>query len=271
MSSATSSAGAADRSGAINPTAVNPTVDGATVDGATAVNPTADGAMSGARPGLLGTVLVIAKAPVPGRVKTRLAPPFSPQHAAELAAAAIADTLAAAGAVPAASHVLVLDGAPGDWVPSGWDVVAQVGGGLDARLTAAFAAASGPAVLVGMDTPQLRADHLTAFRPDRFDAGIGLAGDGGYWMIGFADPSNAARVIPGVPMSRQDTGAHQCERIRDAGLSLQFLDTLVDVDTAAEARTVACAAPHTAFARRWAELVQHLPGPVTIDRNPARA
>ncbi len=201
-----------------------------------------------------GAVLVIAKEPLPGRVKTRLTPPFSPAQAADLAAAAIADTLAAAHAVPADAYVLVLDGAPGDWVPAGWHVVAQVPGGLDLRLAAAFGAATGPTVLVGMDTPQFRPHQLTAFRPDRFDACIGLAADGGFWAIGFADPADAAHVIPGVPMSRGDTGARQCQRIRHAGLSLQLLDELIDVDTAAEARTVARGAPRTQFGRRWLKI-----------------
>lgn len=58
-------------------------------------------------------LLVIAKEPRPGRVKTRLTPPFTPQEAAELAEAALADTLAAVAAAPAARRVLVLDGAPG--------------------------------------------------------------------------------------------------------------------------------------------------------------
>ena len=150
--------------------------------------------------------------------------------------------------------MLVLDGRPGKWVPPGWRVVAQVSGGLDARLAAAFAAANGPTVLVGMDTPQLRADQLTAFGHERFDACIGLAADGGFWAIGFADPAVAARVIPGVPMSRDDTGARQCERIRAAGLSLQVLDELVDVDTAVEAHAVAMSAPDTEFARSWAKI-----------------
>lgn len=222
--------------------------------------------MSSAR--RFGTVLVIAKQPVAGRVKTRLTPPFSPDQAADLAAAAIADTVAAVGAVPADAHVLVLDGERGEWVPPGWSVVAQAPGGLDARLTAAFAVATGPTVLVGMDTPQLRVDQLTEIRFDRFDACIGLARDGGYWAIGFTDPADAARVIPGVPMSRADTGARQCDRIRAAGLSLQFLDELVDVDTAAEARTVALAAPHTHFARRWRELAPGLRAPGSIRAGP---
>ena len=201
----------------------------------------------------LGCVLVIAKEPVPGRVKTRLTPPFTPAQAAELAAAAIADTLAAAGAVAADRHVLVLDGAPGAWVPRGWDVVAQSDGGLDRRLTAAFTGVTGlgPCVLVGMDTPQLRPEQIAAFAPDRFDACLGPAADGGYWAIGFTDPADAARVIPGVPMSQADTGARQLDRLVAAGLRVQLLDELTDVDTAVEAREVASAAPDTEFGRRW--------------------
>ncbi len=198
----------------------------------------------------LGSVLVIAKEPIPGRVKTRLTPPFTPTQAAALAAAAIADTMTAAFEVDAGRHVLVLDGNAGDWVPAGWDVVTQVAGDLDLRLAAAFAGVvgSGPAVLVGMDTPQMQAEQIASFRAEEFDACLGPAVDGGYWSIGFADPARAADVIPGVPMSRGDTGARQLERLSDAGLRVQILDHLVDVDTAAEARAVAAAARHTRFA-----------------------
>ena len=57
-------------------------------------------------------LIVLAKAPVPGRVKTRLCPPATPEQAASLAAAALADTLAAALRVPAAQVVVALDGEP---------------------------------------------------------------------------------------------------------------------------------------------------------------
>jgi glycosyltransferase A (GT-A) superfamily protein (DUF2064 family) len=100
-------------------------------------------------------LLVIAKAPVAGRVRTRLCPPCSPAEAAELAAAARADTLAAVSAAAgAARRVLVLEGTGGDWVPPGFDIVRQRGDGLAERLAAAFADAGGPSLLVGMDTPQ---------------------------------------------------------------------------------------------------------------------
>jgi uncharacterized protein len=204
---------------------------------------------------VLNAVIVIAKEPVPGRVKTRLVPPLTHEQAADLATAAIADTLREAAKVPAARHLLVLDGRPPAWLPSGWPVVAQVPGGLDARLVAAFEAGGrGPSILVGMDTPQLRADQVTAFDPARFDAGLGLARDGGYWAIGYRDPGFARSTIIGVPMSRDDTGALQLARLRAAGLRVQLLDELTDVDTYPDALSVAAQVPGSAFAAAVAGL-----------------
>ncbi|NEA82606.1 glycosyltransferase, partial [Actinospica acidiphila] len=76
------------------------------------------------------TLLVIAKEPRPGRVKTRLTPPFTPEEAAALAEAALADTLDAVARTPARRRVLVLDGSPGPWLPAGVEVVPQCAGGL---------------------------------------------------------------------------------------------------------------------------------------------
>lgn len=198
----------------------------------------------------LGSVLVIAKAPVPGRVKTRLTPPFEPDQAAELAGAALRDTLREASEVPARRHVLVLDGSPAGLVAPGWEYVAQGGGGLDQRLAAAFAAVatSGPAVLVGMDTPQLQSEHLSAFDPGVFDCCFGPAADGGFWAIGFRDPQLARETIPGVEMSREHTGRQQLDRLEVAGLRVQILPELTDVDTADSARLVAHLAPRTELA-----------------------
>src|ERR1700712_3664912 len=101
-------------------------------------------------------LLVIAKAPVPGRVKPRLTPPCTPDQAALLARAALEDTLAAAlGAQRATRRVLALDGTPGEWLPDGFEVIAQRGDGLADRLAPPFADVGEPGFLVGMDTPQL--------------------------------------------------------------------------------------------------------------------
>ncbi|NEC44359.1 DUF2064 domain-containing protein [Streptomyces sp. SID8016] len=195
-------------------------------------------------------LLVIAKEPVAGRVKTRLCPPFSPAEAAELAAASLADTLETLLALPARRRVLVLDGRPGDWVPPGFEVVPQSGGGLDERLAAAFGGCTGPALLVGMDTPQIGAAHLApALAPDAWDgcgAWFGPAEDGGFWALGLAEPDPA--LLLGVPMSVPETGAVQRSRLVEAGLAVRELPVLVDVDTAADARRVASAAPGGRFA-----------------------
>ncbi len=203
----------------------------------------------------LETVIVIAKEPVPGRVKTRLVPPLTHADAAVLAAAAITDTLRAAANVPSAKRLLAWDGRPGTWLPAGWTLTPQPSGGLDARLISAFAAAGrGPAVLVGMDTPQFEPHQLTTFDSRRYDACLGFARDGGYWAIGFRDPDWAARTIDGVPMSRSDTGVIQLDRLRAAGLRVQLLDELSDVDTYGDAVTVAATAPQTEFAHALAAI-----------------
>lgn len=197
------------------------------------------------------TLLVLAKAPVAGRVKTRLTPPFRPEEAALLAEAALRDTLAAVLAAPVRRRVLVLDGAPDDWLPAGIEVIPQSGGGLDERLAAAFGLCTGPALLVGMDTPQITPDLLApVLAPDAWrgcDAWFGPAVDGGFWALGLATPPDPALLL-GVPMSMPETGAIQRGRLLDAGLAVRDLPPLRDVDTAHDATLVAAEAPGSRFA-----------------------
>jgi uncharacterized protein len=206
------------------------------------------------------TLIVIAKAPVPGRVKTRLSPPFSLETAAALAEAALTDTLQNVRDAAHAAHtrpVLALDGVPGDWLPPGFTVVPQAGGGLDVRIAAAFEAASllsrglspGPAFLIGMDTPQLPRSMLEPGWDD-IDALLGPACDGGFWALGFRDPDpqTVRRAVIGVPMSRPDTGQAQLARLHAAGLRTQLLPMMRDIDTADDAYTVARLCPESRFA-----------------------
>ncbi|MEU0969354.1 DUF2064 domain-containing protein, partial [Streptomyces sp. NPDC005917] len=161
------------------------------------------------------TLLVIAKEPRPGRVKTRLTPPFSPKQAAALAEASLADTLRTVADTPATRRVLALDGSPGPWLPAGFDVVPQCAGGLDERLAHAFAGCAGPTLLIGMDTPQVTPALLTVDFAD-CDAYFGPAEDGGFWALALADPD--PQLLRGVPMSTPETGAVQRRRLVAAGL-----------------------------------------------------
>lgn len=205
---------------------------------------------------MTAALVVLAKAPRAGRSKTRLCPPCTPEQAARLAEAALCDTLAAVAATPVARRVLVLDGPAGDWVPGGVAVVPQGGGGLDVRLAAAFTAVGGPALLIGMDTPQVDAGLLAAAVADLHrpgvDAVLGPADDGGWWALGLRDPD--PDDLLGVPMSVPHTGRAQLRRLVSRGRRVRLLPRLRDVDRIDDARAVAACAPRTRFAAALAEL-----------------
>jgi rSAM/selenodomain-associated transferase 1 len=205
-------------------------------------------------------IIVLAKAPVPGRVKTRLCPPCTPEQAAAVAAAALADTLGTVAASSAGHRVLAVDGAfP---APPGWTVLPQRGDTLGDRLAAAFADAYRPAtatLLIGMDSPQVSVPDLDeALRRLNRPAGavLGPAADGGWWGLGLADARHAA-VLRAIATSTPRTGADTVAALRGRGLEVAILRTLSDVDTAADALAVAGLCP--AGARFPAAVGEHVP------------
>jgi glycosyltransferase A (GT-A) superfamily protein (DUF2064 family) len=217
-------------------------------------------------PALPIQLLLLAKAPVPGRVKTRLCPPWTPEESALVAAAALQDTIDTLSAVPAVARTLVLDNPTGAAVdvPPGWQVTAQRGGLLDERIAAAFVDTARPGVaslLVGMDTPQLTAEHLAtaadALADSEVHAGahavLGPAFDGGWWLLGLRDPT-AATAVRGVTMSTASTAEHTAAALRGRGLSVVATTTLRDVDTVADAVAVAADRRAGRFARTVATL-----------------
>lgn len=184
---------------------------------------------------MMTTLIVLAKECIPGRVKTRLHPPFSYVEAARIAAASIADTLAAVASLPASRRILCFDGVNPPPGTAEYEIVPQVSGGLDERIAAVLDECSGPTVLIGMDTPQISAEHLRPIFetwPDGIDAWFGPATDGGFWALALAEPVGA--LVRGVPMSQSDTGTVQRARLVDAGLTVADLDPLTDVDSAAD-------------------------------------
>ncbi|WP_392544462.1 DUF2064 domain-containing protein [Oryzobacter telluris] len=213
-----------------------------------------------------GSVLVMAKAPVPGRAKTRLAGVAGPQGAAELAAAALLDTLAAgAEAFPTGHRVLALDGDLNDGCRSaairralrGWVVVPQGGATFGERLVdghrQAHRRARGPVVQIGMDTPQVSAALLRDVAELAHRHGgpvLGPAVDGGWWVLATTH-AGQADVLEGVPMSRPDTGRLTAAALAAAGHRAAVAVALRDVDLPQDAEVVAAMAPQTRFATTW--------------------
>lgn len=210
-------------------------------------------------------LLVVAKAPVPGLAKTRLSPPATPAQAAEIAAAALLDTLDAAFAVPGATPVVAMTGdldaaaraAEIGLALRGATVIPQRGWDFGARLANAHADTAAihaglPVLQIGMDTPQVTPESLAAAAAPVVHGGhdsvLGPAEDGGWWALGLADPRHA-QVLSGVPMSRHDTGERTLRALTASGLRPRTVSRLSDVDTMADARSVAAACPDGRFAR----------------------
>jgi glycosyltransferase A (GT-A) superfamily protein (DUF2064 family) len=212
-------------------------------------------------------ILVVAKAPVEDLVKTRLGAVVGPSVAADLAAAALLDTMDAAAATvgPDRCHLALA----GDLEAAergleitdrlrGWTVTPQRGHDFAARLAAAHVdAGPGPVAQIGMDTPQVTAAHLARVFSDLvdLDAVLGAAGDGGWWVLGRRDPE-AVQALAHVAMSEPTTYDDTWAALRDQGQRMGSTGQLRDVDTVDDAEAVADEAPYTRFAQAWRSIAR---------------
>lgn len=195
------------------------------------------------------TIAVIAKECIPGRVKTRLHPPFSYEEAAEIAAASLGDTLDVVRSVPADRRILFFDGSNPPAEAAGFEILHQNEGTLDERLGYLFDSVDGPLLMIGMDTPQVTRELLEPAISrwhDDIDAWFGFASDGGFWALGMREPDGS--LIRGVAMSEAETGRDQLERLLEADLRIKLLAEINDVDSLDDAREVAAIAPDGRFA-----------------------
>jgi uncharacterized protein len=211
-------------------------------------------------------LLVVAKAPVAGFAKTRLAASIGARRAALLAAAALLDTVHNALAVPDATVACALTGSLTEAERAGeladalrsCVVFPQRGKDFADRLANAHADVAArfpgePVLQLGMDTPQVRPPLLAAAlaKLRESDAVLGPAVDGGWWALGLRNPADA-HVLRTVPMSCPHTGALTLAALRSNRLSVSLLPPLSDVDTMADAVRVAAQAPTTRFAQAFA-------------------
>lgn len=215
-------------------------------------------------------LIIMAKAPLPGQVKTRLCPPLTLEEAAELHRSFLLDTLELALRLPnvdlhLAYHPPGAEGALQALTPPRFQMWPQEGEGLAHRLIHAFAHlfAQGYArvVAIGADSPTLPLAYLErAFgllRAPYNGLVLGPSEDGGYYLIGLKAP--CASLFLGVPMGSDRVLSETLRCARQAGLRVALLPTWYDVDRPqeldrlrAELESVPLeVAPHTrAFLRR---------------------
>lgn len=215
------------------------------------------------------SVLVVAKAPVPGLAKTRLAAAVGDDAAADIAAAALLDTLDAVADAAVAARVVALTGNLDDAVRSreircrlaDFVVIAQRGEDFAARLANAHldtaAATNGlPVLQIGMDTPQVTPELIgrCAQTLTDNDAVLGLASDGGWWVLGVTRAATAD-CLRGVPMSAPGTGTETLAALRHTGATVELLSELADVDTLDDIERVRRACPpRSRFSRATAQV-----------------
>jgi rSAM/selenodomain-associated transferase 1 len=186
-------------------------------------------------------VAILAKAPLPGLAKTRLAPALGTEGAAALQARFIERTVATARA--AGTGPVTLWAAPDQHHPAfqtlsallGVTLARQPAGDLGARMLAAIEAARGPALVIGTDCPALTAEHLTAAATvlrDGCDAVVIPVEDGGYALIGSREPQ--PKLFDGVPWGSDSVMAETRRRLRAARLIWREPARLWDVDEPAD-------------------------------------
>jgi len=186
-------------------------------------------------------ILLFLRWPTPGTTKTRLIPALGAEGAAALYRR-LADRVAAITREvdrPDLTRFACFEPRErereiADWMGPDFTTLAQPDADLGGRLIAgfdhAFAAGATRVIAIGSDcveiTPALLGEALDALRDH--DAVVGPATDGGYWVIGLARP--CPDVFTDVPFSREVTLAVTLDRMAEAGLSVQSLPVLSDVD-----------------------------------------
>ena len=192
----------------------------------------------------------MARAPAPGKVKTRLCPPLDPEQAAEFYECVLRDVLAelarserwdtwVAHAERSRDYFLQLPEHDVALLP-------QRGASLGARMHAVFTdlchAGYRHVVLVGSDVPTLKAASVEqaceVLEADRSDLVLGPADDGGYYLIGLNRPED--RLFNGIAWSTASVLEHTLARARQIGLRVRRVAGTYDIDTASDLQRLRC-------------------------------
>ncbi|HZP38067.1 MAG TPA: TIGR04282 family arsenosugar biosynthesis glycosyltransferase [Methylomirabilota bacterium] len=192
---------------------------------------------------------VMAKAPRPGAVKTRLCPPLRPPEAAELARCFLLDAVdrvrAVAGARPVIGYSPPEARSEFEQIAPGFALLAQEGPDLGARqsrlLAEVLALGHAAALVMGTDVPTLPCECLDeavslVMAPD-VDLVLGPTEDGGYYLVGLRTPCPA--LFENMPWSTSTVLTRTLERAQRLGLRAACLPAWFDVDTTADLERLA--------------------------------
>lgn len=184
-------------------------------------------------------LIIFAKVPVAGQVKTRLVPPLSGEEAAKLYEAFLKDTLELAKSLEGVRVVLAVQGGPlaPALLAQCQEHFEQVGQNLGEKMAHAFEKALKDAkdvVIIGSDTPHLPQRTISqAFRAlDHQDLVLGPAEDGGYYLIGLSKP--APRLFDSISWSTPSVFKDTMAQAEKLDLPTALLHPLYDIDTSAD-------------------------------------
>jgi rSAM/selenodomain-associated transferase 1 len=187
-------------------------------------------------------LIIFAKKPEPGMVKTRLSPPLSAEQAAEFYGCMLLDTLAQAARVPEFVDRFLFHDAHGsrgyfEEVAEGMEVRTQKGNDLGERMEHAFrevfSRGYGAAAIIGTDSPHLPPAYLEmafALFKQGEEAVFGPASDGGYYLVGLTKPS--PELFYGIEWSSANVLEQSLERASAQRLTVSLLPPWHDIDTA---------------------------------------
>ena len=186
----------------------------------------------------MNALLVVAREPVPGRTKTRLSPPLTPNQTAKLYEMFLLDTLEIMRQVQDVHRFIVYlpqqaEGYFQELAPD-FKLIPQLGSSLGARLDNALSqclnADYDHAVIMNSDSPTLPSEYVQQafFELSTSDAVIGPCDDGGYYLIGLNKPSPT--LLQDVQMSTSNVAFDTLALAEKEGLRVAQLPSWYDVD-----------------------------------------
>ena len=227
-------------------------------------------------------VALFAKAPEPGRVKTRLVPPLTMEDAARVARASLEDTARHIVPEVPVPWTLFLDGEPDPSTldlarETGMGVLPQEGPDLGSRLKAAFRSlrerGARRVLAIGSDSPTLDPERIREAIDSlaMCELALGPTEDGGYYLIGTSGDYES--IFDGIPWGSAAAAAITLDRARASLLTVRLLTPWYDLDDTQDLRRV-----YESVSSKWAlrgvleglkEKLEFVSRPASEPRSPA--